>query len=88
MKREKVRVTDHAVLRYMERGQGFNIEAVRKHIQDVCEPVAAVGGSALKAEGVKFAITNNAVTTVMPDSPGVSRTTTERISQQMARAAS
>jgi len=35
-----MRVTDHAVLRYMERVQGFDVEAVRQHIARSCAVVS------------------------------------------------
>lgn len=66
--KEPVRVTDHAVIRYLERAMGLNIEIVRDHIASLCAGSAAYGATALRAEGVKFEIVNGAVTTVVPDS--------------------
>lgn len=46
--REPIHVTDHAVLRYLERAIGLNIEAVRQHIAGVCGTPAAFGVSAVE----------------------------------------
>lgn len=72
------RVTDHAVLRYLERVRGFDVEAVRRHIAITCAAAASAGAANLKAEGVRFAIDNGAVVTVMPNGTGPSRTHLER----------
>ncbi len=81
LSKEPVRVTDHAVLRYMERAMGLNVEGVREHIANLCAAPAALGATALRlaAEGVKFEINNNAVVTVVPDTGNtVSNSTQER----------
>lgn len=81
MKREPVRISDHAILRYLERAMEFNIEAVRQHITGICDGPAAIGAVCVRAEGLRFQIVNNAVTTVGPDDSHahtVNRTTRER----------
>lgn len=59
-------VSDHAVLRYMERIHGIDVEAVRKEIltPENVDYIRA-GMSAIKAGGVKFHIKNHCVTTVV-----------------------
>lgn len=64
------RVTDHAVLRYIERVGGFDVEAVRQHIAKVCAEAVAAGATTLKHDGIRFTFSTGAVTTVMPDKPG------------------
>lgn len=44
----RVRVSDHAVLRWLERVEGVNVEAIRQRIAS-----AVQGGAALEAEGVR-----------------------------------
>lgn len=34
--KEPVRVSDHCVLRYLERAMGLNVELVREHILSIC----------------------------------------------------
>lgn len=48
------RVTDHCVLRYLQRVRGLDVEAIRRHIEDVCSGNG--GASSIKAEGVRFAL--------------------------------
>lgn len=79
MAREPVRVSDHAVIRYLERAMGFNIEAVRQHIAGICEGPAGIGAICVRSEGVRFEITSNTVLTVRPDIGGrPSKTTRDR----------
>lgn len=84
--KEPVRVTDHAVLRYLERVMELNIEMVREHIAAICQTPAACGASAVRAEGVKFEIANMAVTTVVPDTGiHINKTSRERNQHAIAR---
>jgi hypothetical protein len=78
LSRRKVRVTDHAVLRYMERAMNLNIEVVREHIAAICAGPVACGASAVRSEGVKFEIVGCTITTVVPDSDLPAATTRER----------
>ena len=57
-------VTDNAVLRYLERVKGFDIEAVRLHIKNVCKGVQMA--RCVRAEGMDFLITDRTVITVRP----------------------
>lgn len=70
-KRDPIRISDHAVLRYMERVMELNVEMVRKHIADLCTGPAAIGAVCVRAEGYRFEIANgiehSTVTTVRPD---------------------
>ncbi len=85
MAQEPVRVTDHAVLRYMERAMDLNIEIVRDHIASICAGPAAVGAVCVRSEGVRFEIVNNAVTTVTPDRANPSNTSRERNQRHIER---
>lgn len=75
---EPIRVTEHAILRYLERAMGFNIEGVRQHIAGVCEGPAAIGAVCVRSEGLRFEIVNNTVLTVVPDRQNPSKTGIER----------
>ncbi len=70
-KSNPIRVSDHAVLRYLERVVGLNIDMVRKHIADTCAGPAAIGAVCVRSEGFRFEIANgienSTVTTVRPD---------------------
>jgi len=86
LSKEPVRVSDHAVLRYMERAMGLNVEIVRSHIADLCAWPAAYGAVTLRSEGVRFEISGNTVVTVRPDVGGVNLTAQKRNSDKIARA--
>lgn len=78
LSREAIRVTDHAVLRYLERAMGLNIEVVREHILAVCGGAAAFGAVSVRAEGLRFEIRSGAITTVTPDHVLPNRTARDR----------
>jgi hypothetical protein len=66
----KSMVTDHAVLRYLERVKGFDIAAVRR---EMLTPgvVAALKAKATAViiDGVRFQVTDGTIITVFPDDP-------------------
>lgn len=76
--KEPIKVTDHAVLRYMERAMGLNVEVVREHILAVCGGAAAFGAVSVRAEGLRFEIDRGTVCTVVPDRQRPTFASTER----------
>lgn len=73
-------VTDHSVLRWLERVQGVDIEAIRLHIWEICAPAIKAGATCIRADGVKYEFQNGKVITVVPGNatPGkISRETTQ-----------
>lgn len=65
MKKPRLHVSDHAVLRYLERAGGFDIEALRRSIGQRCEPAYRIGASSLVIEGIAFLIHNGVVITAL-----------------------
>jgi 2-keto-4-pentenoate hydratase len=66
--RDPLYVTDHAVLRYLERVQGQPIQQVRAHIRKTCEAAYALQATCVRSEGHRFELIGNRVVTVAPDS--------------------
>ena len=66
-----LRVTDHCIVRYIERVLGLDVNAVRLLIRDRCKSAAAVGAKSVTVEGFKYEISRNsdAVITVTPVRP-------------------
>lgn len=61
----KIRITDHAVLRYLERVRGFDVEAVRREIAASCAVAADhPSASSVLSNGFRFIIKADAVITV------------------------
>lgn len=58
------RVTDHAVLRYLERVKRIDVAAIRQHIAQQYAPAATVGALSIIAEGVCFQLDRTAATVV------------------------
>jgi hypothetical protein len=85
--RDPLRVTDHAVLRYLERGMGLNVEIVREHIAAVCAGPAAFGAVCVRSESLRFEIVHGAVTTVAPDQQLPSNISRDRARRRIEREA-
>lgn len=66
----RVIVSDHAVLRYLERLGGFNIERLRQEIAARLQPAADIGAGGVVIDGHSFMIDYNekgaVVVTVLP----------------------
>ena len=73
MKKPAVPVTDHCVIRYMERVMGLDIEGVRHKIADDLAPAVRMGAVGLTKDGFNYRISNGAVVTVMPAGSGQRR---------------
>ncbi len=57
-------VSDHALIRYLERVKGFDVEAVRRHIAEICKGVKIA--RCVRAEQADFIIADGVVVTVKP----------------------
>lgn len=64
-------VSDHALVRYLERIRGFSFERERGQIQDIC---AGVEEGTVKFEGHRFEVMNGRVITVVPATLSPNRT--------------
>lgn len=58
-------VPDHAVIRYLERAKGVDIDGVRRHIAGLVQRGVKAQGDAVVVEGVKFVLRGNVVVTVI-----------------------
>ncbi len=54
MKCLPVRVSDHAVLRYLERVGGFEIETLRAQLRDRIAPLAMEGVESVQLDGFRY----------------------------------
>ena len=66
MKKPRHPVTDHAVIRYLERVQGVDIEALRRQIGRVADKGLAVGAGGVISGGMIYVIEGGFVVTVIP----------------------
>lgn len=57
----KLHVSDHAVLRYLERRHGVDIEVVRRHLAGLAVNGAQLGAVAVHAESVRLFLRENDV---------------------------
>lgn len=60
-----IRVSDHAVLRYLERAHGLDVEAVRKHLAGRSVKAARLGAVGVKIENIKLVLRQTAFETVI-----------------------
>lgn len=78
-------VTDHAIVRYLERCKGVDVEAIRAHIWKICEPGVRMGATCIRAENVKFEFANGTVVTVTPPTERPNRTAQARAVERMRK---
>lgn len=68
-RKHRVLVSDHAVLRYLERVGGFDIESLRRQIADRLEAVARAGAESVVIDGYRYVLRSDSggpvVTTVL-----------------------
>ena len=62
-------VTDHALLRYLERRYGVDVAALREQIRLRVRPAAKMGARGVSIDGVYFVIRNGRVVTTLRRSP-------------------
>ncbi|MDP2086308.1 MAG: hypothetical protein Q8K20_14010 [Gemmobacter sp.] len=56
-------VTDHAVIRYLERARGVDIDAIRAEIADLCRRGLDQGACGVLIGGLEFRIEGGAIVT-------------------------
>jgi hypothetical protein len=69
-------VSDHAVLRYLERAHGLDVKALRRHLADRCVTGARLKAIGVTIENVKFLLRDKAdavvvVTALEPQWPAI-----------------
>lgn len=57
-------VSDHALLRFLERRHGLDVEAIRADIRSLVETGVRYGASGVIADGIKFILRDETVVTV------------------------
>ena len=68
MRRDRIRkiVSDHAVVRYLERVQGFDIDAVREAIvTPEVEKAIELGATKVRSNGVEYRIKCGMIATII-----------------------
>jgi len=61
-----VGISDHALVRYMERGLGFNLDDIRSQIL-TSDRISAIraGANSIKVGGIKFLVRDGTITTAV-----------------------
>ena len=65
MKKPLHRVSDHALVRYLERVKGVDMEALRREVGRVVDRAACTGASGVVVDGWSYKIQNGVVTTIL-----------------------
>lgn len=73
MTRQLPHVSDHALLRYLERMRGIDIEKARAEIAARVADGVQLGASAVVSGGHRFTLSGNTVTSVVPVRSHVAR---------------
>jgi hypothetical protein len=59
-------VTDHAVLRHLERVQGIDIEAVRRELGLKVDAAIEAGAAATVSEGIRYVLVEDRLVSCIP----------------------
>lgn len=66
--RENIAVSDHAIIRWLERARGFDVQAIRAEIIAHINEFDALGdGEVISGNGLTVCMAENRVKTVVPD---------------------
>lgn len=66
MKKPLAHVTDHAVLRHLERTHGIDIEAVRSELGHKVDAAIQAGAAATVAEGIRYILVGVTLVSCVP----------------------
>lgn len=66
MKKPLAYVTDHAVLRHLERVQGIDIEAVRRELGFKVDAAIEAGGAAAVSDGIRYVLIEDRLVSCVP----------------------
>ena len=61
-----VTISDHALVRYLERAKGHDFSAVRAEIADAVRAAVALGAPKVSAKGVTFILDGANIVTIVP----------------------
>lgn len=62
----EVHVTDHAIIRYLERACGVDVDAIRAEIARTVRRGVAQGASGVRVDGLNYRLAGATVVTVAP----------------------
>lgn len=74
----EVNVTDHALVRYLERALGLNMDSARWAIQHATREAVAAGASSVRVGGLTYVIHGDSVVTIIDGKWQNHRATFER----------
>lgn len=61
-----IRITDHALIRWLERAKGFDMEAMRIELLAVVKDAAATGCTSWRTPDCTYVFSNGTLKTVLP----------------------
>jgi len=64
MKKPVIHITDHALLRYLERVLGYDVETLRRQIGHEISARTSGDATSVKMDGYQYRIENKAVVTI------------------------
>lgn len=66
MKKPLAHVTDHAVLRHVERVLGIDVEAIRNELGHKVDAAVEAGAAATVAEGIRYVLVEDRLVSCVP----------------------
>lgn len=69
----RVVITDHALVRWLDRARGIDMEELRRELADIAQPYADACVKHAEVGGVWLIFDNGKLITVTPDKPRISQ---------------
>lgn len=82
MKHSPPHVTDHALVRYLERVRGFTFERERAEIRRICNGLGDSKKATVRSNNCLFEVRNGSVVTITPPGNGPSKTKRAEIEER------
>lgn len=60
-----ITITDHALVRYLERAMGLNLDTARWRIQHAVREAAEAGASSVRVDGLTYVLQGGRVVTII-----------------------
>jgi len=76
---KQVHITEHALVRYLERVRGFSFEKEKEELRKIC---GSIDNGTIKVHGHRFEIKNGSLITIVP--PGVNATKRKEVHERLS----
>ena len=70
MNKKRKLVSDHALVRWLERAYGWDMEGLRRELEEIVSDAVSAGATQLRKDGCVFVFADGCLLTVIPAEKG------------------